>query len=271
VLRDRPIFAFPISIDRSGMIRKPWPGDWNEPHDGREIEVLSLIMPGRTPSMPGWCTYTREMSEAPEIEVFCGGINSKTSTLVNAIAYIARFADDRPILQTPSPFAGREFITRSRMERIITSQDTGWWDYLGNGFDKATLDAANVKDLKSFAKWYPTVRDHLCPDPQGLMSVDPDARAEGLDPSRREFFDRAVAGMSRGSEAADRYRRMLVRYAPEGPGRTARPQAWADWWKTNSNYLFFADVGGYRWYVDPLARSRGVPSAKLRGQARASR
>jgi len=300
VLRDHPIFASPIPIDRTKMIRKPWPGDWNDPHEGREIDVLPLIEDGRKPSMPGWCAYTREMSEAPEIEVFCGGINSKTATaaalwrqgnllhygfdlspdemnswgkamLVNAIAYIARFTEDRPIMQTPSPFAGREFITRSRMDRIVKNDDAGWWDYLENGFGKATLDAAGVKDLKSFARWYPSVRAYLCPDSQGLMCVDLDAQAEGIDPGQREFFDRAVSGLSAGGEFAERYRRMLVRRVPGGPGSGAGPREWQEWWKANADYLFFADVGGYRWYVDPLARSRGIPSARLRGQARASR
>ena len=75
------------------------------------------------------------MDEAPEIEVFCGGINSKTATaaafwrqgnllhfgfdlspdemntsgkemLENAIAYIARFTDDRPIMVSPIPLCG---------------------------------------------------------------------------------------------------------------------------------------------------------------------
>jgi hypothetical protein len=30
-------------------------------------------------------------------------------------------------------------------------------------------------------------------------------------------------------------------------------------------------VGGYRWYLDPLAKARGVPTARLRGPMRASR
>jgi hypothetical protein len=30
-------------------------------------------------------------------------------------------------------------------------------------------------------------------------------------------------------------------------------------------------MGGYHWYVDPLAKSRKVPTEKLRGSDRASR
>ena len=41
--------------------------------------------------------------------------------------------------------------------------------------------------------------------------------------------------------------------------------------KENRPYLFFSDQGDYRWYVDTLARKRGIPSQDLRGPARASR
>jgi hypothetical protein len=37
----------------------------------------------------------------------------------------------------------------------------------------------------------------------------------------------------------------------------------------NRPYLFASDTADYRWYVDPLAKRRGVPSAELRGPKRA--
>src|SRR4051812_8180272 len=224
------------------MIRQPWPQEWTDPHDSNEILVLPLAAAGSRKNQPGWCTYTRGMSEAPEIEVFSGGINAKTATaaalwrqgnllhygfdlspdemnewgralLVDAITYISRFTEDRPIMQTPSPFAGQEFITRPRIEQVMRRGD-GWWDYLKSYFDKGTLAAAGVKDLAAFAKWYPTVRDTLCPNAEGLLRVDADARAMRLNPGRREFFDRAIADLGRPAEEAERARRMLERYAP---------------------------------------------------------
>jgi hypothetical protein len=92
-----------------------------------------------------------------------------------------------------------------------------------------------------------------------------------LNPGHREFFDRAITELSRPGTEAERARRMLQRYAPEGPGRTSTAQAWADWRKANADYLFFGEAGGYRWYLDPLAKARGVPTASLRGPARANR
>jgi hypothetical protein len=34
---------------------------------------------------------------------------------------------------------------------------------------------------------------------------------------------------------------------------------------------FLSDSGGYRWYIDPLAKKRGVKSSELRGPLRADR
>jgi hypothetical protein len=299
VLRDHPIFRSPIAIDRSEMVRRPWPGEWTDTHDSNEILVLPLGAAKLQKNQPGWCTYTNRMSDAPEIEVFCGGINAKTSTaaalwrqgnllhygfdlapdemnewgramLVDAITYIARFTEDRPIMQTPSPFAGQEFITRPRIEQLMAHGD-GWWDYLKSHFDQGALAAAGVNDLAAFAKWYPTVRDYLSPNSEGLLRVDAEAQAISGNPGRGEFFDRAIADLGRQGNDAERARRMLVHYAPEGPGLDANARAWADWWRANADYLFFGEAGGYRWYLDPLAKARGVPTARLRGPERASR
>jgi hypothetical protein len=299
VLRDHPIFRSPITVDRSKLVARPWPHEWSDPHDSNEVLVLPLAAPDLQTNHPGWCTYIRGMSDAPEIEVFCGGINAKTSTaaalwrqgnllhygfdlapnemnewgralLENSIAYIARFTEDRPIMETASPFAGQEIISRPRIDEVL-KRGVGWWDYLKSYFDQRALAAAGVTDLTSFANWYPTVRDYLSSNAQGLLTVDRDSQAIKLNPGRREFFDRAIADLSRLGKEAERSRRMLKRYAPQGPGPDANAHAWTRWWKANADYLFFGETGGYRWYLDPLAQARGVPTARLRGPDRASR
>ena len=282
------------------MIDRPWPADWSDPHDRDVIRVLPLSRNEDKGERPGWCTYTTDMGESPEIEVFCGGINAKTATaagvwrqgnllhygfdlspdemnasgqaiLVDAIVYISRFTEDRPIMETPSPFAGTDFMTRARIESYLRRNDPSWWDYLRSSFDPKTLTYAGVKDLASFAKWYPTVRDYLRPDSMARLQVDEDALTVRVRPGHREFIDWAVVAMERPGEQGLRARRMLERYVPMGPGREASPRAWADWWKANADYLFFGEVGGYRWYLDPLARARGVPTSRLRGALRAIR
>jgi len=276
------------------------------------------------------------MAEAPEVEVFSGGLNTRTSTaaalwrqgnllhfgfdaqpdelnatgkalLVNAIAYIAGFTDDRPILETPSSFAAKPILLRSTIVRIIARNSSEEWAYLKSTFDPAVLASAGIKKLPAFAGWYPSVREFLVPNDEGLMTVDADALALYLKPARADFFPRVIAKLARpapdvararpGTVAArarpaavgadaerarlaaaaaaaadDAFaRRLLARYAPDGPGPGATAKQWVAWWKANGDYLFFAEIGGYRWYVDPLAQARKVPTTKLRGEKRASR
>ena len=190
--------------------------------------------------------------------------------LCSAINYIARFTDDRPIMETPSPFAGREFLTGKRIETLIGRNDRSWWDFLEGSFDRKTLAKAGVRDMATFANGFPR-SGTSGPNEEGILRVDTDLQAAAIDASGPEFFERCIAALQRPGEAGARARRLLARFAPEGPGLQASSDAWNAWWKANSDYLFFGEIGGYHWYLDPLAKQRGVPTARLRGPARASR
>jgi hypothetical protein len=83
-----------------------------------------------------------------------------------------------------------------------------------------------------------------------------------------QFFNRTFAGLTVGAEPGARARRLLERYVPTGP-KSGQAAEWNSWWKENRAYLFASDAGDYRWYIDPLAKKRGVPSSELRGPKRA--
>jgi hypothetical protein len=74
---------------------------------------------------------------------------------------------------------------------------------------------------------------------------------------------------SKDSALVSRAQRLLERYVPSGP-RAGDPDAWALWWKENQPYAFASDDGDYRWYIDSLAKKRGVPCRAMRGPKRAS-
>jgi hypothetical protein len=301
-LRAHPLLERPIPLDPSRQVRRPWPRNWPDGDDTDDARVLALAASGRKPPPPGWCTDVVDMDEAPEVEVICGGLSAGPSTaaalwrqgnllhfgfglspdemnaagkalLVDAISYIARFADDRPIVEAVSAGAGGGLVTRSMMVRTIARNSRAEWDDLQARFDPAVLAAARVHDLRAFARWFPSARDYLYPGLDGRITLDEDARELGLKPGRREFFKRAIARLARPATAddADQIRRLLVRYAPDGPGPEASARVWSAWFKENGDYLFFADAAGYRWSVDPLARARGEPTEKLRGAARGTR
>lgn len=233
------------------------------------------------------------------MEVFCGGLNSKTPTaaavwrqgnllhfgfapspaclnrtgralLVNAVAYISRFRDDRPIPRTASPFEGIAAVARSRSDRLL-QQPHPDPDAVNYYFSREAQAAGNAKDTAAFKKWYSRNRPFLRADPKtGHLVLDEEAKGFGVAPATPDFLGKAVAAMQKEGPAAEKARRLLRRYAPEGPA-SADAAAWARWCAENRPYLFFSDSGGYRWYVDPLAKNRKVPTAQLRGPARASR
>lgn len=82
------------------------------------------------------------------------------------------------------------------------------------------------------------------------------------------FLDKTITDLKAGGPNAERARRLLARYVPCGPVK-GTAEAWVAWWKESKPYAFASDSGDFCWYIDPLAKGRGMASAVLRGPARA--
>lgn len=274
-----------------------WEG-WGYKAD--KVDALPLVRETDKQYSPGWCTYVYEHEGTPELEVLCGGINSKTpqagavwrqgnllhfgfepspeqlndngrALLVNSIVYIARFTEDRPILQTPSPFApdGKRIFDRDAIQRFLDNKDRRR-EVLKYKVAPAVYTGLQGEDRDGIAEWFQKVRPYIRANEDGKLAVDAEAREFGVSPSQPKFFEQAIAALQNPGEAAVTARRLLGRYAPSGPGRNASADEWRSWWNANRPYLFFSDSGGYRWYIDPLAKKREVPTENLRGPARAT-
>jgi hypothetical protein len=300
VLRDHPLARGPLPVDRSKSVRRPVPAAWKGLLEGTHVDVLPLVRDPSADHFPGWCTYVDNVKQSPEVEVICGGVNDKTPTaaavwrqgnllhfgfdlapdamndeghalLINAIAYIARFTEDRPIARTPSVFAGPAPEPRDRVDRILRRPDLDPAGWLKHYVAPSLLAAADPGDRAAYGAWYASVRGFVHADREGKLEVDEEARSFGVAPDAPEFLDRAIRAARGRDESSGIARRLLARYAPDGPGLDASADAWSAWLGEVRPYLFFSDVGWYRWYVDPLARRRGVPTARLRGPERAGR
>ena len=136
--------------DRPGQdgLAIPTPHDFSDELKGSEIKVLPLVDDIHRRWKAGWCTHALEFARLPDVEFFCGGVNSQTPTsaalwrqgnllhygfeqspdemnesgrnlLLNAIAYISRFTEDRPISITPSVFAGPVAHSRTTLARWL--------------------------------------------------------------------------------------------------------------------------------------------------------
>lgn len=295
-LRNHEIFERPFPIDRGRMISIPTPPDFSDEIKEPQIKVLPLVDELSRRWDAGWCTHTFDFAINPDVEVFSGGVNHQTPTsaglwrqgnflhfgfeqspaemneqgdrlLLNAIAYIARFTEDRAIAITPSVFAGP--VARSRGtpgHRLRHSE------YTMDAVREILAPELWVKlppKREDMAAWFDQNRSFLHPNAKQELEVDDDLLALGLAFDKPEFFDRTLADLESGDTAsAGRARRLLERYVPDGP-KDGASASWAAWWRENQAYAFATDAGIYRWYIDPLAKKRGVPTQELRGPRRA--
>jgi len=176
----------------------------------------------------GWCTYYYEFDDVPEVEFFCGGVNEKTprasalwrqgnllhfgfeqspaemnatgrAMLVNAIVYISRFTEDRPIGLTPSVFGSEPIATTRRRAGYFTDA-ARFPDYrmewLTNVFSSAALKSFNWRDRTAATAWFQEARPWLLLLPggseslQGLAVTSDYFRVLGIQPALgRTFVD----------------------------------------------------------------------------------
>lgn len=295
-LREHEVFERPFKIDRSKMVSIPTPSVFREKVHSPEIKVLPLVDDYKKRWRAGWCSYTTSFEQHPEIEFFCGGVNSKTPTaagfwrqgnllhfgfeqspmemnesgrrlLLNAIAYISRFTEDRPIAATPSGFVQPAARARSTIAKWLLEYPVDFAESLVVPDVWQQLSA--LKGREEMVKWTDENTRFLRLNSSQLLEIDKDLVSLGVSFEQPEFFVKTLADLSSGDAAAmNRSRRLLERYVPCGP-KDADADAWNAWWKENRPFLFASDLGDYRCYIDPLAKKRGVPTSELRGPKRA--
>lgn len=243
----------------------------------------------------GWCTYSDGFEGNPDVEVMCGGENHKTPKaagiwrqgnllhfgfeqspaemnengqrlLLNCIAYISRFTDDRPIAVTPSVFTGTVAFPRAYLDRRLGEK--GDASEVASFLSNEILRETNPKSSDEVKAWYREHRKWLHPGRDLKLEIDADARRLDAPIDQTEFFAKTIAALRDGKAEG---KTLLARYAPTETESLKTADAWESWFKENERYLFFSDQGDYRWYVDPLAKRRQVASAELRGPARASK
>jgi hypothetical protein len=292
------IFEQPLHVDRTSTIKQKTPTGWKKVVSDAEIDVLPIVTDTRGTFESGWVSYEDTVLDSPDIEIFCGGVNDKSTIgaalwrqghllhfgfeqspaqmnengramLVNAIAYISHFGGDLAICRSRSPFAGGSPRARSSLEGWLKSED--YPIEFVTGYIAPELLSGVVKSRAAYLEWFTANRGWLRPGPKNQLVLDEDAKALGIAYDRPEMFDQALARLGEGKEPALRAGALLARYVPEGPGAAADAGAWREWLEENRPYLFYSEWSGYRWYVDPLAKERGIATGELSGRSRADR
>jgi hypothetical protein len=296
-VRDHIVFREPFAIDTKATVERPTPSAFRAMVNTTTVPMLPLVRDQKRQWKAGWCSYTSGFDLDPDIEVFCGGENQKTPTgagcwrqgnllhfgfeqspaemndagqrlLLNCIAYISRFTEDRPIAVTPSVFASAVAYPRTYLDARLG--ETGVATNATPFLSERTVQQLRGNSTSEVKQWFAQNRAFLHPGSDLKLEVDTEALALGAPLDRVEFFEKTVAALRGDAVQAKRAMALLARYAPADSTKVEGADAWEQWFKENRAYLFFSDVGDYRWYVDPLAKRRGIPSAALRGPARAS-
>lgn len=302
-LRPHEIFNAPMPVDITATTNIPTPEQFaSELMTNTSIAVLPLVDGIRSyhtvinDYQRGWSSHYYEFADLPDVEVFSGGINEQTphsaafwrqgnllhfgfeqsptqmngagqAMLVNAVAYISRFTEDRPIDVSLSVFGPDHIaVSRDRLKNYFIR----WPSALTNIFTPETLATFDWHNSTNAQAWFDFMRPWIHPNAGNYLEVDQEAKVLNTVFDSPEFFPKTIAAL-RDEKTQPAAAVLLARYAPDGPGNAANAEAWDKWWKENAPYLFYSELGGYRWYIDSLAKKRGVPSKDLRGPLRTSK
>lgn len=298
-LREHDVFQQPNEIDTDELTVVRRPRAWQPYVEASAVEVLPLVDDLQAQWSTGWSAESTGFEQLPEVEIMCGAVNTKRPSagavwrqgnllhfnfaqdpsqlnrtgrdlLENSIRYIARFTRDRPIAVTPSPRMGakqppvRGWLRESFLPHLDPERAPSF-------FGEEECGILEEEGPEAFEERFTRLRGFYHPDERGKLVIDRDLEAWAVASDDRSVIARSIEGLVSGGEPARRGRRLLQRYVPCGPGSTASAKEWLDWFVENHDYLFFTDLGGYRWYIDPLAKERAVPTENLRGAARADR
>jgi hypothetical protein len=176
---------------------------------------------------------------------------------VNAICWMKQFDGKRPL------------VTAAATPRELVWHYIEW---LRDAGDESSMAAAKRRfpddvrektrtDPERLAAYYKEHCDRLCPagGESGGFRADPDLDELGKVPNRKiEFWDAILARLAKDPQDALALK-LSARYLPGKARDAAELKAWVD---ENRKYLFFTDVGGFKWAVDEHAKKAAAPPAK---------
>ena len=115
--------------------------------------------------------------------------------LLNAIAYISHFTEDRPIAITPSPFAGPVARGRSTLARWLRDSDYSIDSCKSLLAPETWKMVSKRPDREAMAKWADENARFLHPNRNQLLEIDDDLLSSGVSFDQPEFFDKVLADL----------------------------------------------------------------------------
>lgn len=188
--------------------------------------------------------------------------DSAKHVFLNAIVYMKQFDGHRPLVNK---------LARSRdslqhlvdyielLPEMEENRRKGFETYIREMFPADLFDAQGI-DTATAQKFFDENREYFVNRDRGSFEVDADLVALQLSNRKPEFLDRLVAMLEK-DPADPRARRLADRYVGGQAAKNA--MTLRAWIHENRPYLFFSDVGGFRWRVDTNAKSAAARKAKL--------
>ena len=226
--------------------------------------------------------------DSPDCERISGGVNSKGSRAVaigrqanmlqwgfygapdrmtesarraflNAIVYMRRFDGDAPVVQKRS--VGRSWLQQYlEMLAGLSEADRGQRGenslaaYLLRNFPaELTQDKVDVARLQ---RWYDDNAEYLVGNDSHAVAVDADLQRLHLSNRKPEFLDWLLQHLDKDSADATDAQALQLAHKYLDADANADGATLAKWIRSNRQFLFFSDTGGYRWFVDRNAQRR---------------
>jgi len=253
--------------DRLGKTLKVW-----RVHEGKfpEVDVGLVASP--------W-----GFEDSPDAEVLSGGINSKgpravtlgrqgnfflwgffgdpslmtpsaRKVFVNTIHYMKKFDGHVPLVAKKA--SSREFALE--LPRFLKEYER-MEEYVEKSFSEGVKEATRL-DADKLASYLEANLEYLHATGH-TFDVDADARALGISNRTVEILD-VLAKRWKANAQDAMSQRLIRRYVkPEG---FESSQAFETWVSENRPFLFFSDVGGYRWLINVHAKKMKVGEAVVK-------
>jgi len=161
---------------------------------------------------------------------------------VNAVAYMKKFDGKTPLV---SPISQSRDLALLYTQYLAKYANADWLKKMyPEEVRKSTgLDAAKIEAYYSENLEYVRVVD-------GAFAVDPDAKTLGVSNRKPAILDRILARLAEDEKDALAWR-LVKNYFERTFDGAAEFRAWVE---ANRTWLFFSDVGGYKWFVDHHAK-----------------
>ncbi len=276
---EHPIFRTPLA-PKIELIEIDTPKGYASWPEGRDLPATMKAWRVQTVDFPkidvGVVSDPYGLEDSPDGEWISSGVNSKGSRSValgrHGNYFLWGFFGDPRVLTDSAKqvFLNTVCYMKQHDRRPITgrSHSGRMWSqvYVGyvsqhqdkkeNGWIRdlfpESVQSETEMDTAKLRAYYTENLEYLRPADRGF-ELDPDAKAFGVSNRKLEMLDKIVELLA--TDAADpRAKRLVDRYLPDQSACTSVELA--AWLKKNRRSLFFSDVGGFRWFIDPLAVGR---------------